>query len=149
MPTPQLITSFSGPYRFLSNFYEAPVAFEGLVYPTSEHAFAAAKTTDQSVREIIRSAATPGQAKRLGRGLDLRLDWEMVKDQVMATILEDKFTRNADLREKLVGLVGFELIEGNTWGDRTWGAVWHPVLQKWEGQNRLGIALMALAKKLQ
>jgi hypothetical protein len=38
--------SFHNEYRFLSNFYPAEVSFEGLVFPTVEHAYVAAKTTD-------------------------------------------------------------------------------------------------------
>lgn len=34
-----------------------------------------------------------------------------------------------------------ELIEGNTWGDKFWGAVWDKELG-WVGQNWLGKLLM-------
>ena len=37
------ITSFRGEYDFLSNFYEAPVAFEGLSYLNNEAAVQAQK----------------------------------------------------------------------------------------------------------
>ena len=37
------INSFSGAYAFLSNFEPAPIYYDGLSYPTVEHAFQAAK----------------------------------------------------------------------------------------------------------
>ena len=65
--TPPAIRSFSGAYGFLSNFHPSVVAFGDADYPTVEHAFQAAKTLAGEERERIRSAATPGAAKRLGR----------------------------------------------------------------------------------
>ncbi len=44
------ITSFRGAYSFLSNFYWASVYYEGIMYPTSEHAFQAAKTLEKALR---------------------------------------------------------------------------------------------------
>ena len=35
------ITSFRDAYRFLSNFYQHPFAYKGLVYPNAEAAFQA------------------------------------------------------------------------------------------------------------
>lgn len=40
---PEKIRSFTGTHRFLSNFHPAPVLLDGVVYPTVEHAFQAAK----------------------------------------------------------------------------------------------------------
>lgn len=37
------IKSFTGKYSFLSNFYPCKVLFEGVRYPSVEHAFQAAK----------------------------------------------------------------------------------------------------------
>ena len=40
------IDSFSGEYDFLSNFYSQEITYDGIKYPTNEHAFQAAKTLD-------------------------------------------------------------------------------------------------------
>jgi len=61
------ITSFNGKYEFLSNFYYSPVTYEGITYPTVEHAFQAAKTFDVTERRRISEMKTPGMAKRAGR----------------------------------------------------------------------------------
>src|SRR6185503_14597055 len=41
------IDSFKDEYRFLSNFYPAPVQFDGIRFPTVEHAYQFARTLDQ------------------------------------------------------------------------------------------------------
>jgi len=61
------IDSFDGEFAFLSNFYSSPVIYDGKKWPTVEHAFQAQKTLDEREQELIRTAKTPGKAKRLGR----------------------------------------------------------------------------------
>ena len=53
-----MITSFSGEYRFLSNFWIHPILFEGMIYPSNEHAYVAAKTIVLSERELIQKLET-------------------------------------------------------------------------------------------
>lgn len=130
------IAKFSGSYRFLSNFYPAEVEYEGLTYKTSEHAYQAAKATNADDRAKIRKAKSPGEAKRMGRRIKIRPDWESVKVEVMRTILIDKFRRNKDLARLLIETEDAHLEEGNTWGDTTWGTV------KGKGKNLLGKLLM-------
>jgi predicted NAD-dependent protein-ADP-ribosyltransferase YbiA (DUF1768 family) len=62
-----VINSFSGKYRFLSNFYECTVSYAQENYPSVEHAYQAAKTLDLEYRAMIRKALTPAKAKQLGR----------------------------------------------------------------------------------
>src|SRR3954468_6821071 len=56
---PAAIDSFQGEYRFLSNFWPAGVEFEGITYPTAEHAYQAAKTLDVALRKRIAAEPTP------------------------------------------------------------------------------------------
>src|SRR5687767_2374392 len=93
---PAKISAFQGEHRFLSNFYPATVVFEGINYPTSEHAYQSAKTLEMSERRRIAALPTPSDAKREGRALKLRGDWEQVKFDVMERCVRDKFTRNPD-----------------------------------------------------
>lgn len=94
------IDDFSGPHGFLSNFHPAPVVYEGQTYPTAEHAYQAAKTLDLERRSWIAEAPTPGEAKGRGRLVDLRRDWDRIKDDVMLDIVRAKFS-DAALRQKL------------------------------------------------
>jgi ribA/ribD-fused uncharacterized protein len=117
----RVIDDFFDDYYFLSNFYSAPTEFEGVVYPTSENAYQAAKTTHiRSRKTFADPECTPAWAKRLGRSLDLRPDWEEVKEQVMRDCLKSKFSDPA-LRALLQATGDAVLIEGNTWHDNIWG----------------------------
>jgi ribA/ribD-fused uncharacterized protein len=133
------ITNFHDEHFFLSNFFNVEVVYDGEVYPTVEHAFQAAKTFDPEQRKTIQAADTPAQAKRLGRRVTLRPDWEQVKFDIMEGLLKQKF-RQLELQSKLLETGEAELIEGNTWGDRVWGCVL--VKGHWVGQNHLGQLLM-------
>lgn len=136
------IDNFTGEYFFLSNFFPARVHYEGIWYPSSEHAYVAAKTLDKVLREEIANIPTAGKVKKAGRKLALRPDWETVKVSEMRRILEMKFSpfrSDIPLRSMLDKTAGYELIEGNTWGDTFWGQC--PV---GNGKNMLGKLLMEL-----
>lgn len=137
------IESFSGDHRWLSNFYPCLIEYEGTYYHTVENAYQAAKTLDKQMRLRI-AAATPGQAKRLGRKVALRSDWEVVKLEVMATLVRQKFS-DPDLGRLLNDTGAAEIIEGNTWNDTTWGMVWRD--GKWVGENHLGKILMEVRRE--
>ncbi len=139
------IKSFRGEYAFLSNFYPCTVEFEGMEYPSVEHAFQAAKTLDTKKRKAFETYATPVAAKRAGRRVKLCPDWEDVKIEIMKQIVRDKFTRNiadVDLKKALLLTGDAHLEEGNTHGDRFWGTV------KGEGRNELGKILMEVREEL-
>ena len=144
----ETIDSFAGDNFFLSNFYSCEVVFEGLKYPSSEHAYQAAKTLDSGQRRKIRSARSAGESKRLGRHVRLRKDWESIKYNVMVAILRDKFSRYEDLKKKLLATGDAELIEGNGWGDKTWGCIRKNSSKPWIGKNWLGKALMQVRSEI-
>jgi ribA/ribD-fused uncharacterized protein len=129
----QVIDNFRGEYRFLSNFYSAPFLWAGSRWPTSEHAYQASKTLNSNEKDTVWAAATPGQAKRLGRRVTKREDWDFVKVRIMREILEAKFVQNPDLMERLKTTGNAELVEGNTWGDTFWG-VCNGVGENWLGK---------------
>lgn len=136
-----MIDKFDGEYWFLSNFYPSVVRFGGAAYPTVENAYQAAKCANPSERKWFRNI-TPGQAKRLGRKVEIRHDWEHVKVTIMFNLLEQKFTLYEDLREKLLATESKKLVEGNTWGDTFWGVC------DGSGRNFLGKLLMSLRSML-
>jgi ribA/ribD-fused uncharacterized protein len=142
--TPE-ITRFSGEHRFLSNFYDAPTWYDGVLYPTSEHAFQAAKSTNPKARKHILKQPTPGAAKRAGRMVELREDWEDVKNRVMYEVCLAKFLREP-LRSRLLDTGDAELIEGNYWHDTYWGVCTCEDCP--EGRNELGKILMVVRKDL-
>ena len=99
------------------------------------------KTFDLQKRELIRSAESPGKAKRIGRLVQLREDWEDRKLNIMEKALIQKF-QIPKLREKLLATGNEELVEGNFWNDTYWGVC------KEEGENHLGKLLMNIRKKI-
>lgn len=142
-----IIDNFNGEFAFLSNFYPSTFMHYGIVYPTNEHFFQAMKTTDLKEKLAIADAPTPGIAKRLGRTVNLRPDWELIKDDMMRLGLVLKF-KKPNLRKKLLATGDAELIEGNTWHDNTWGSCTCEKCGN-KGENRLGKMLMDLRDELQ
>lgn len=135
------IASFRGEHAFLSNFYPVEVQFDGVVYPTVEHAFQAAKTVDADERDQICQQMKPLDAKRLGQDVKLRDDWETKKIAVMEDLVLQKFQRPV-LRARLLATGDAALVEGNTWGDTFWG------VSEGKGANHLGRILMRIREYL-
>lgn len=129
------ICGFRKEYFFLSNFYNSPVRIYGLCFLNNEAAFQGQKDTRRT-HEFTQ--LQPNKAKRLGRSVHLRDDWELVKDNIMYDIVLSKFAQNKDLRKKLIDTKDFYLEETNTWGDTYWG-ICHG-----KGCNQLGNILMQI-----
>lgn len=136
-----IIDQFRGDFSYLSNFSKHSfIDKNGYYWRTVEHYFQAQKTTDLIKKLEIKEADTPGQAKALGRKVELRKDWNQIKVDVMRDALTMKFQQNKDILQKLVSTEGCELIEGNNWGDRFWGV-------DGKGENVLGRILMEIRDK--
>lgn len=138
-----MINRFDGRYFFLSNFYQCKVVYDGIEYSSAEAAFQAAKTTDYDTRCIF-AKLNPSQAKRLGRTIQLRPDWEDIKFNVMKDVVIRKFTQNPDLKQKLLDTGNAKLIEGNSWHDYIWGMNFSCTI----GENNLGKILMEVRDEL-
>lgn len=134
-----VIDEFKGRYFFLSNFSESNIVYNGHRFLNAEAAFQAAKCPN---RMADFCNLNPSEAKRLGRRVHLRSDWESVKDQVMYDVCLCKFTQNPELLHKLIQTGSAELVEGNTWGDKVWGVC------DGIGENRLGKILMKIRDEL-
>ena len=141
-PEPTKIDSFSDEFHFLSNFHKAPIMYKGIAYPTSEHAYQAAKCLSDNSRLNISIMKTPGETKKYGRTVSLRPDWQEVKVGIMEEIVLAKFWQNPGLRMKLLLTEDIFLEEGNTWGDTFWGTCGGV------GENHLGKILMKVRERL-
>jgi len=131
------IKKFRDENFFLSNFYPIGIKMEGITYPTLEHAYQASKTLDKDERLMILFANTPGKAKRLGKEVKIRKDWETTKVDVMKKLLKQKFS-NPELKKILMETGDEKIIEGNEWGDTFWGVC------NGKGFNILGKLLMEI-----
>ncbi len=137
-----MIKEFQGAYRFLSNFTKVPIVFEGILYPSVEHAYVAAKSTDVNMRELIAKIEKPGEVKRFGRKLALRADWEVVKLGIMEDLVRQKFTNNETLKKLLLNTGSQDIEEGNYWNDTFWGVC------RGKGENHLGKIIMKVRDEL-
>lgn len=138
----ELIDNFKGAYSWLSNFSRVSITMpDGITYYSTEHAFQAYKTHDMHERRRIAGLSRPKDAKKAGRLVELREDWEEVKFKVMEEVIRLKF-QHPHLREQLLATGDAELVEGNTWGDKIWGVC------DGEGENHLGRILMKVRDEI-
>ena len=135
------IEGFCGDNRFLSNFAPVRVALDGVIYPTVEHAYQAAKSLDTDERIMIRKARGPGDAKRLGRIINIRPDWLDVRDRIMTELLMQKFSQ-PEYMNLLLATGDAYLEETNKWKDVYWGVC------AGKGLNHLGRILMQIRSDL-
>ncbi len=153
-------------YYEFSNFYKAPITFslhpneKPLVFPTSEHAYQAAKFDDAEYIEIIRKAKTPNQARIYGlqktgggykwrtdmnptirsyQHVKMRADWNDVRDDVMQKIVDAKFSQNPALKKRLLDTGERRIIEDSK--DVHWG------MKNGKGDNALGLILERARKR--
>lgn len=136
------IDYFRGPYGFLSNFHDCSIQYEGLWYKNAEAAFQSAKTDDVNERLPFMNYSGR-EAKKEGRKVTLRSDWNNIRINVMYEICKAKFKDNYELRCKLSDTYPKQLIEGNTWGDTFWGCV-----SDGKGSNFLGRILMIIRDEI-
>ncbi|WP_283695830.1 NADAR family protein [Clostridium perfringens] len=136
-----MIKEFRGKYYFLSNFYDFPVKYKGIEYLNNEAAFQAQKVLNDRQKEYF-SHLKPSEAKRKGRRVKLRSDWEEIKDDIMYGIVLAKFTQDAKLMRMLLETGDEYLEEGNTWNDTYWGVC------RGRGKNKLGKILMRVRNEI-
>lgn len=146
-----------GPHGFLSNFHPAIFKIGDIAYASVEHAYQSFKATTEEDRDKILSAETAGIAKRWGRQIECRADWDQdvgtpllrqmftddkgcfcqkTKDFYMLQALIAKFTQRPELRRRLLATDNEELIEASP-RDFYWGSG-----SNGTGQNKLGRMLM-------
>lgn len=115
--------SFTGKYEFLSNMYLCSVILKTkdgeLVFPSAENAFQAMKCKTRAEMEEFQYI-TPYEAKKRGAEVDLRSNWNEIKDKVMMAVLRAKF-EDQELAIQLLNTEDMLLCEKNFWGDTYWG----------------------------
>lgn len=135
-----------------SNYYRSPITINNTVYPTTEHYYQAHKflgpdCTQKSIEyaKLIVSQSTPNKAKilvcqkikggpykwlkdlndiiRSNSDINIRSDWEQVKDNVMRTAVMYKFSIHGNLKDLLLSTGDSILVEHTTTtnGDSYWG----------------------------
>lgn len=141
-----MIAEFQGKYRWLSNFAPVLVLFDGIVYPSVEHAYMSAKSGDHEWKLFCTDRSnTPGDVKRASRKITLVANWDDIKRQVMLECLRSKFSQEP-YRARLLATGTVHIQEGNRWGDCYWGVDLRKVPPR--GLNVLGQLLMQVREEL-
>lgn len=135
-------------YPEFSSFHIEKFWFDGREYNTGEGAFQSMKVLDKSKRSEF-TKLTGGQAKKLGRQIPLRSDWESVKFEYMVEVVYSKFSSNERLKKLLLSTGRSWICEDTTsWHDNVWGCCYCSRCSKKSSKNMLGFALMFARAKL-
>lgn len=135
-------------YAGFSNFFPCKVYYEGIEYSSSEAAWQAQKSLDPDTRARFGSYTASG-AKKMGRRVQLRPDWEEIKYDLMVKVCYAKFSQNGELGALLLSTGDQEIIENTTaWHDNLWGDCQCVKCQHKPGKNLLGKALMEVRSML-
>jgi ribA/ribD-fused uncharacterized protein len=138
----EAIREFSGVHRWLSNFWPCQVTFGFIHFGSVENAYQAAKCNEPD--DMMRFVnITAGQAKRLGRQIEMRPDFDVVKLAIMEYLVRQKMYQNP-FKDMLIATGHAIIEEGNTWGDKFWGVD----LRTGVGENHLGIIIMNIRAEL-
>jgi len=115
----------------------------GHIFKSVEAAYQAAKCKDKT-QIIFFVDLSPGEAKKLGRKVKIRNEWEDIKVLVMEELLEQKF-KISPYKELLLSTEEEILEEGNNWKDTFWGIC---PAGSGVGKNMLGKLLMKIRDNL-
>ncbi|MBO7423142.1 MAG: NADAR family protein [Oscillospiraceae bacterium] len=154
--------SFVGKWEFLSNMYLSSVIIGDMVFPSAENAFQAMKCKTRAEMAEFQFI-TPYEAKKRGAKVELRSNWNEIRDKVMKKVLEAKF-EDQELAIQLLETGDMYLCEKNWWNDEYWGKCWAwkyediyddqgeyagvRKYRKWEGENRLGKLLCEVREEI-
>lgn len=129
-------------FGFCSNFARTKIFIYGHWWETVEHAYQAMKTLNVADQDAIRKAKTPKEARELGQTVQLRPDFDKVKDTIMKECVLAKFVQHQDLMMRLFSSDDEELIEDSP-VDWYWGCG-----KDGTGKNMLGKILMEVREEL-
>ncbi len=141
-----MIKQFKGQYRFLSNFWDCHVEYDGRVFSSVETAYQYSKCVTQEDKDRMFSTTKPGDSKRLSGKIKVRSDWDDVKLGIMEDLVRQKFT-DPTLKKKLLETENLNLQEGNNYRGRV-DQFWGVDLKTGEGENHLGKILMKVRDEL-
>jgi len=142
---PKLIYGFFNEYSYLSNYHFCKIYYEGLDFLSTEAAYQAMKTLIKEERVLFQTMG-PAESKKAGNKVNLRPDWETIKDLIMRDLVFQKFNGVHEeaplLKEMLLETKGSYLIEGNWWHDNHWGFCFCDECKEKDKKNMLGKILM-------
>lgn len=136
-----MIDKFRGSFAFLSNISECDITINGYNFKSLENAYQSCKCKNPEDMKLFLNI-TPVEAKILGNTITKRGDWDLVKLNIMETLVYQKFSKNEKLKFLLLMTGNEKLIERNQYGDTFWGVC------NGTGENHLGKILMRVRQQL-
>ena len=136
---------YEGKYSILDNFSALQVVYKGILYPTSEHAYQAAKFSHRpDIQGEIRLATSPHTAKEIAYQYkkEYHQDFRTIKLDIMREILKAKMQQHLQVVEALTDSKD-ELIGENSPVDYFWG-----LGENGTGENWMGKLWMELREKI-
>ena len=142
----EVIGFYPREFYCLDNFSSFMVNYNGLIYPTAEHAYQASKfmKPDNELVKQIQECFSAHEAQKIAQvNKDKqRSDWDEVKLSIMEELLRLKLDQNPYVKKKLLQTVGREIVEDSP-KDSYWG--WG---KERDGLNQLGKLWMKLREEL-
>jgi ribA/ribD-fused uncharacterized protein len=117
-----LFRSFSN-LKVLSNFYAAPLTYDGQTFPTAEHAYQYRKAVfhkQWGTASLIKSASSPRDAKFIAKRIIQIPTWHECKPEFMSDILMAKSRQCPEFSKALIG-TGEKHLLHNIETDSYWG----------------------------
>lgn len=145
LDTPERVCFYEQEFYVLSNFSAFQIEWNGLLFPTSEHAYHWEKFPNNPLcRDAILKSASAHDALVIATNNKhlRRPDWDDVKVGIMLEILRAKVQQHAYVEKKLLQTGDRELVE-NSWRDDFWG--WGP---NRDGKNTLGKLWMLVREEV-
>ena len=140
------ISFFIGQHQALDNFAAFSVEWNGILWPTLEHAYQAAKFEDNSIIQRIQKARSPYEAKSIVREKELASkvspDWNSRKVATMKALMQCKVSQHSLIKEILLGTQKARLVENSPF-DSFWG-----IGPDGDGKNMIGLLWMEIRDEL-
>lgn len=128
-----------------SNFSAHTVKYNGVTYPTAEHAYHAQKFFRKNLCDKIKQCGSPLEAWELARKFkpQRRIDWDDIKVEILTDIIRAKVDQHKEIKTSLLATGNREIIEINE-NDDFWGSG-----PDGNGQNNTGKIYMRIRSELQ
>ena len=132
-------------FYVFDNFSSFQIEYNGILFPTSEHAYQAMKfiKTNPEIFEKIKNARSAHDAQKIATENKDEVDkeWNKKKRLIMKNILRNKINQHPYVLKKLLQSGNREIVE-DSWRDSVWG--WG---ENKDGQNLLGQIWMELREE--
>ncbi|GAB6043791.1 NADAR family protein [Endothiovibrio diazotrophicus] len=141
---PTVYVSRGDPTHLLAAFSRHGFELDGAEWPSVEHYYQGMKFEDDALREAVRGAPDPNEAREVAKRHQgaVRGDWRRVRETVMTRGVYIKSRAHPEVARALLATGSDKIVENSQY-DYFWGCG-----RDGRGENRYGKVLMAVRDKL-